>query len=293
MSKKPKNTPKGGDTPDHGKDSPNQAATATDGQGYLGQQVQEAKKLNAISTWATLIAFLALLGVGYNACLIDKQVREMQKQVAEMQTSNANSLEAFEDTERPWLSVEVAPGAAGLSFVNGKQAVLAVKVSIKNVGKSIAKDIQVNAKLFPTSPIMPIALGAARNEQALCSNPTAAPIGWFDLFPTDSPAEETEDVSALPPAISAKSVKYRGAEPRSFVGFYVVGCVTYRFSFGAEVHQTRFAYHLIGPPILLPDRRPLILPNKMPVMAGFQVGVSVPQKKLRLIKELLGRNDAN
>ena len=312
LSKKHKKRPQSEGAPDHSENRTNQDDNQAAGidavrtqpspevqqrtaneQEYLRQQVQQAQRLNNISTWATVIAFLALFGVAYNAYLIHEQVGEMQNQVGEMQRSNASNFEAFEDTERPWLSVEITP-ASNLFFVNGKQAALTIKVSIKNVGKSIAKDIQVDAKLFPTPPGLPVSTHSAQNQGMLCNNPQSAPLGWFDLFPTDTPAERNLSISVLPSAIAARSVTYPGAKPRGFVGFYVVGCVTYRFSFGTEIHQTRFAYHLIGPAITSPSGKPLILPNGMPTAFGsFEVGVNVPEKKLQLMRELFARNDAN
>jgi hypothetical protein len=194
-----------------------------------------------------------------------------------------------EISERPWLSVE-ATQVNGLFFVNGEQAVLKLKVSIKNVGKSIAKDVQVDAKLFPTAP-MPVAIDAGKSQRELCEYPKPEPVGRFDVFP-DHPDEREMDISAIPSAIAAQSVAYPGDKVRRFVGFYVVGCVTYHSSFGLELHQTRFAYLLIGPPIISPERKLLILPNGMPLMVGFEVGVDVPQNDMRLMQEIFSRNDA-
>lgn len=301
MSKNRKRGPQNENSPDHPENPPNEAATihtvkiqpnpedqqrSANEQEYWQKQVQQAKRLNIISTLATAIALAALLGVGYNACLIHRQVAEMQK-------ANAINTESFEATERPWLSVKVAP-AGDLYFVKGKQAALAIKVSIKNVGKSIAKDVQIDAKLSPSPPGLPMALNAAQTEAELCNNPRPARIGWFYLFPTDSPAERTLDISAIPSAIAKQSVTSLGVRRRTFVGLYVVGCVTYRFSFGAEVHQTRFAYQLIGPPTTPLGRKPLILPNGMLAMPGtFEIGAKVPEKRLHLMQELTAPNDAN
>ncbi|HEV2387755.1 MAG TPA: hypothetical protein VGS20_10930 [Candidatus Acidoferrales bacterium] len=255
-------------------------------QEYWNKQIQQAKGLNLISGMATGIAFLALIGLVCNAVLIHQQIGQMQQ-------ANAISAGTFAATERPWLSVQVTPAPPGLSFVNREQAVLPIKVSVKNVGRSIAKDVQVDAKLFPSPPGLPVATDAAVNQGRLCDHPQPATIGWFSLFPTDPPAEPTLDISAIPAAIASQAVAVPGAKPRRFVGLYVVGCVTYRPSFGPEIYQTRFAYHVEGPPIMTTGHRPLMLPNGMPLMmGGFEIGIGLPQKKLGLMRELFASNDS-
>lgn len=211
------------------------------------------------------------------------------------QTAAANGeLEAVqkqtEISERPWLSVE-ATAVNGLIFVNGEQAALTLKFSIKNVGKSIAKDVQIDVKLFPTAP-MPVAADAGKNQRELCEYPKPQQVGRFDVFPTDQAEEREMGISAIPSAIATQPVTNSGDKPRRFAGFYVVGCVTYNSSFGTELHQTRFAYILVGPPIFSPEGGFLMLPNGMPVV-GFEVGVDVPQDKLRMIQEFFSRNDAS
>jgi hypothetical protein len=174
-------------------------------------------------------------------------------------------------SERPWLSVEATP-VNGLMFVNGSdQTVVKLKVSIKNVGKSIAKGIQTDAKLLPTSAGMPIALDAAKNQRELCDQPAAPGVGRFDLFAADHPVERELDISVVSSAVAAQASTYpEGDKPRRFVGFYVVGCVIYHSSFGVKSHQTSFAYHLISSPTTS-DGKLLALPNGMPLMAGFEI----------------------
>jgi hypothetical protein len=201
-----------------------------------------------------------------------------------------------EVSERPWLSVEGASqnGVQFVQFAGGDQAVVALKLSITNVGKSIAKDVWADAKLFPTGAGMPIALDAGTHQRELCDHPTFAPIRTFDMFPADHPVEQVLDISATPSSIEAsQSVITVGNSPRRFVGFYLVGCVTYRYSFGPEFHQTRFAYHLTGPRVTSPDGNLLKLPDGMFMMGGFEVGVDVPQNELGMLRELFARNDAN
>ncbi len=241
----------------------------------LGQN-REALKLSGEQSKAALDA--TIKAAGEQSALMNAQLVAVQKQT--------------EVSERPWLSVEVT-SENGMQFVNGEQAVVALKLTIKNVGKSIAKQVQADAKLFPTSAGMPFALDAATHQRELCDHPTIAPLGTFDVFPTDHPVERVLDISAIPPTIAAAQLVIAGTSPRRFVGFYVVGCVSYRYSFGTEFHQTRFAYHLIGPRTPSPNGGFLILSDGTLLIEGFEVGVNVPKDKMGLVQELFSRNDAN
>jgi hypothetical protein len=169
---------------------------------------------------------------------------------------------------------------------------LVLKFSVKNVGHSIAKNVQIDAKMFPTSAAMPVATDAAQHQRELCDHPKISQIGAFDLFPVEQPAERELDISALPSSVAAQAVEISGDKPRKFVGFYVVGCVTYRFSFGPEFHQTRFAYHL-RPVAMSKDHTLFMAPDGAAIMTGFEIGVSVPKDRLGMTQELFALNDAN
>jgi hypothetical protein len=199
-------------------------------------------------------------------------------------------------SERPWLSVEAEP-VNGLMFVNGRQPVFVLKLSTRNVGKSIAKDIQADAKMFPIEPGMPVAIDAAQKQGELCDHPQRAPIGLFDLFPSDKPDVRELDISSTVSDVAAQATKinFPDGSSHDFVGFYVVGCVSYRASFGTSYHQTRFAYHLIAPPVMLPDGKPIPLtkPDGSFLLNGFEVGINVPKEKMGMITELFGQNQAN
>jgi len=236
-----------------------------------------------VRLWLEIIGVIVGLAIAvFTLCsllIFNGQLKEMRRQT--------------EISERPWLSVEPKP--IWLNYVDnpaGKQAVLVLRLSVRNVGKSIAKDIQIDAKIFPTQVGMPVATDAMKNQKELCDHPVLAPVGRFDLFPVDQPAEREMDISAAPSAIEAQAESTAGDKPRMFVGFYFVGCITYHSSFGNEIRQTFFSYHLVGPPIMAADAKPLVLPNGMPVMMGFEVGIGVKQDQLGLIQELFARNDA-
>jgi len=79
---------------------------------------------------------------------------------------------------------------------------------------------------------------------------------------------------------------------RRFVGLYIVGCANYHSSFGTQLHQTLFGFHLGGPAINGSNGELLILPNGVPSAGGFEIGVPVPNEKIWRIQEIFSRSDA-
>jgi hypothetical protein len=263
-----------------------QGAEATEPQQGKPDQALQATHENPMK-WSRKpdpfdLALLGLILTALVAVIYFFQLRSMQDSVE-------LSRKALEVAERPWVSVEAVP-SNDLAFVNGKQAVLGLKFSIKNVGKSIAKGVQIDVKMFPTSVGLPVGLDAAAKQRELCDHPQQHPVEQFDLFPVDQPAERVLSISVLPSAVEQAAAYPAGDKSRSFVGFYVVGCVSYRFSFGTEIHQTRFAYHFLGP---FPEGKPLVLQDGKPILAGFEVGVTAPKDQLGMMQEMLAMNDAN
>jgi hypothetical protein len=253
---------------------------------HWGKQITAAKWQNWITAFAAL--FAAVVAVIYYCQLISMQKSvELNRQAVEL------NRQALEVSERPWVSVGVLP-YSDLTFVDGKQAVVGLRFSLKNVGKSIAKGIQIDVKMFPTSPGLPVALDAAANQAKLCDHPPGHPaFDQIDLFP-DQPEPRELSVSAAPTAVEKSAAYAAGDKSRSFVGFYVVGCVSYHFSFGTKMHQTRFAYHLVGPfSGFTPSGKPIMLQDGKAIVAGFEVGVKVPKDKLGMMQELFALNDAN
>jgi hypothetical protein len=145
--------------------------------------------------------------------------------------------------------------------------------------------------MFPAAANMPVVLDATKRQRELCDHPKINQFGNFDLFPVDQPVIRELDISSLPSETEKQSLSIPGSATRNFVGFYVVGCATYRSSFSPDFHQTRFAYHIIGPSGLDQDGKPLTV-NGMPLIGAFEVGVDVPKDKVGMWQELLGQNEA-
>ncbi len=101
----------------------------------------------AVAALTILIAVAAF----WSAFIFQKQLEEARRQT--------------EISERPWLSIVEARPVNGLIFVNGQQPALALKFFLKNVGHSIAKDAQIDVKMFPTPPGMPVATDALQHQR--------------------------------------------------------------------------------------------------------------------------------
>jgi hypothetical protein len=249
--------------------------------------------------WLDYVKFVVeVIGLGFlivYTVYAGLQWRESKKAAKAAESAATTASNELELSDRPWLRVE-ADAKNGLMFVNGRQASFMLTLSIKNVGKSIAKGIQVDAKIVPTDPGMPLVTDAAQRQGQLCDHPMLTPIGAFDLFPSDNPTERQIDVSALPSEIAAQSVKatFPNGSSHDIVGFYVFGCVTYRSSFGNSYHQTRFSYHLISGPFQTANGKPFFAKRSDGnlLMDGFEVGINVPKDKLAMMPELFGKNEA-
>lgn len=228
--------------------------------------------------WFTAVLSVVIAGAAiWSACIFQDQLTEARRYT--------------EVSERPWLTVQ-AVADNGLVFEYGQQAELEITFSVNNVGHSPAKDVQIDAKMFPS-----VAIGQSdpeairRQQQEVCDSPKVNDIGKFDLFPIPEPTKQQKGISVLPSDIATKAIPISTDKNRKFVGFYVVGCVSYRFSFDTKYHQTFFAYDLLR---IVPweNGKILMLSNGTPLMQGFEVGVSAPQKEVSLINDLFGRNDA-
>ena len=229
-----------------------------------------------------------------NARRVNQQLGILQNQV---EASRAQAQAAFrsadaiaqqtEISERPWLTVEAEPGS-DLFYVNGKQAGMTFRFTIRNLGRSIAKNVHFKIKFASTRPIgIPIAVESARTQQETCDSPTAQDLA-FDVFPTGNPIIREISTSVSPSDIEAN--KASTSENSDFIGFYVVGCITYSASFATQnIHKTFFAYHLMNPSL---GTSPPKLSNGIPDMVDFAVGKEIPQKDVGIEQEILARNEA-
>jgi hypothetical protein len=214
-------------------------------------------------------------------------------QLGTMQDQLAEARKATEIQQRPWLSVDIMP-VKGIQFFNDR-AIAHLKLSIKNVGHSIAKSVHVTAMMYAMQPQYPAWPEAAQQQHNLCDHPTFHDLE-ADIFPSDQPTIREINVGPDPSNMAPQIVSVvDGKMSRRFVNFYFVGCVSYHASFGTELRQTRFAYDVYGP---VPSPKGggegiLKLSDGTPLLSGFEVGVNVDSDGVGMRQEIFGLNDAN
>ena len=242
---------------------------------------EKAKATDWIMVGLTLLVALAAIG---SAWIFQCQLEESQKATAAIRKQT-------EVAERPWLSVDVAI-AGDLIWPQSQQPAINLKVSMTNVGKSVAKNIEVEGGIVPSNINMMFDPRTADKQAERCNRMKFVPFARIDLFPTQQPFEQQVSISATSADVTASAATVSGISGQ-FVGLTVVGCVVYHTSFDMERRFTYFAFRLLGPGISTKDGKPATLPDGMPMMFGFEVGKTVPKSSLQKSADLFARNDAD
>ena len=111
---------------------------------WLRSRKDAPRERSKAADWALVTLTIGIaIAAFWSACIFQGQLTEARR--------------LTEISERPWLSVEIFP-LSGISWIEGAPPAselndspfMKLKVSIKNVGKSIAKDVQIDAKMIPT-----------------------------------------------------------------------------------------------------------------------------------------------
>jgi hypothetical protein len=156
-------------------------------------------------------------------------------------------------TQRPWLWVEVVPDS-DLAF-DAQGGKMLVKFNFKNTGKSPAIHVAVGYEMFPTS----MRTFDPRKEQIrACSEAVkAATFGLGNMvFPDEtvsylrvsdmSRADIEKELEKGKPFTPPRQNRTRtktvdGTQQIKWIDPVIVGCVTYKFTFGPDViHHTGF-----------------------------------------------------
>jgi len=203
------------------------------------------------------------------------------------QTSAANGQlsavqQQTEVAERPWVYADIVPSGGptnesgdALRFSNDSVN-MQFKFTMKNVGKSVALDVQPVGKLFTLKGVDPFSQALTRQAE-LCgkykpppnpANPTPLVFSTY-LFPGDH-KEFTLGVSI--PYKELLTFRWPQEEGGRITLEHpmFIGCVEYRFSFGKELHHMFFNLNVgkVG------------LPIKGPSDIDFKLGESVPAKNI-------------
>jgi hypothetical protein len=261
---------------------------------YVKQTFFEAsrgERLTVLTNLLTAFLTFALVIIGAIAGAIYwGQLKATQRQLVVMQTQ-------LESADRPWLKVTGAVPShpmvfhtAGSIQVPGNDFVnTGIKVTVENVGHSVALDVTTRAQMVLVS----MTKGAEnyvlasplqdsypfKMQKKLCSE-AARPTLPINLFPGDSNNDQNGDDEDM--ALSGKTFAIPGDVASQKILVYFVGCVDYRISTSGKTHRSDFIYELMG-----------IDPTQRNVNGLFTVGTDLPITNLRLEKWGFGGFGAN
>jgi hypothetical protein len=184
--------------------------------------------------------------------------------------SNRLSRELFVSSERPWVLVDHVQAKSALVF-DETGAHLDFDLNLRNTGKSPARNVTVEARLYPMSPSL-FDSGDEKNAFVLSAedSKTYAPKSRMVLHHAQD--ETLQRHVFIPKKELEKAINLADAESIIPV---IIGSVRYEFIADDEFHYTHIMYSV--------SREP----------DGYRVGInpldgSVPQKQLRLIRDLAG-----
>ncbi|HEV3308055.1 MAG TPA: hypothetical protein VGZ91_16565 [Candidatus Sulfotelmatobacter sp.] len=159
-----------------------------------------------------------------------RQAKAAQQSVAAIQR------QTFQ-TERPWISIEVAPAIDDFSFDDKQGAILDVAVTLRNTGHSVANYVSVWTALEPDMD-WPAA------QKRICSIPKSPQNAKSDYGYLMFPGQTTTDnipATASVANIARSSKKYAIPGMPGVVGFNLVVCADYKSVLESGHHQTRRA----------------------------------------------------
>lgn len=161
----------------------------------------------------------------------------------EIRTQTETGQKQLEQSERPWLKVDMA--VTWFEFTAEGGARVTVQPHISNVGQSVATDVTFTAEMVvPEMDNQNRYFRVLKERQKeICDKMDAGVSPGPDMvrkviFPKDSDASESGTLSVSKPDIG-KSTRADGA-----IIPYVIGCVDYRFATALRGHRTPFIYML-------------------------------------------------
>ena len=205
--------------------------------------------------------------------------------------SSDTAAKQLEQTERPWLTIDVTPDSS-FEFTNDGGVGFSIRPRIRNIGNSVATDITFDARMV----VPPMDNGSRffhepiDQQKQLCDKVANAPLGPSDnltmtLFPTSIDESLSHGLSLSKADIDAsKHAVVLKTGPGAIISPFIVGCVDYQFAAAIRHHQTRFIY-------LVQWHDQTIPPGFVNIVA-IKVGQSVNATDVRLQKWSFGGFDA-
>jgi hypothetical protein len=184
--------------------------------------------------------------------------------------SNKLTREMFISSERPWVVVDHVQVKSALIF-DETGAHLDFDLTLKNAGKSPARNVTVEAKLYPMSPPSPDPAGE-QNAFVLSAEDSKTYVPRSRMVLHHAQDETLQRHVFISKADLERAARYDDAE---FIVPVIIGSVRYEFIADNEFHYTHFMYNVFREP------------------DGYRVGInpldgSVPEKQLRLIRDVSG-----
>lgn len=190
----------------------------------------------AVTAAATIViaAFTIILGIAtglqYSAVMASVRISEKANQL---------NRDNFTATERPWIALTNVTIAGSLRFDDTGLRV-SVKFTFKNTGRSPARNVQIEAKLFPERGLDP-----RREQERFCAEARgrAGQLGYV-VFP-DQTFSQTMAWQVTREEIDAAC--HFGGREFDWIILALAGCLQYRFMFDESPHQTGFILDIYRP----------------------------------------------
>ena len=184
--------------------------------------------------------------------------------------SNRLSRELFVSSERPWVLVDRVQVRSALVF-DEIGVHLDFDLTLRNAGKSPARNVTVEAKLYPMSPSLS-GPGDEINAFVLSAEDSKTYIPKSRMVLHHGQDETLQRHVFIPKKEMENAISLEDTE---FIALVIIGSVRYEFIADNEFHYTHFMYNV--------SREP----------EGYRVGInplngSVPEKQLHLIRDLAG-----
>jgi hypothetical protein len=248
---------------------------------FVKKTFREASPGERLTAWINLV----LIGIGIvGAVTYWRQLAAMQGQLSAMQ-------EQVESTDRPWIEITAATASHPVIFhrayeigVHGNDYVNAgIKVTVKNVGRSVALDVVPRVELILVS----MQIGALNNpitypvrmQKKLCSEPT--PVGLpINLFPGEDNGDQSGDDHDI--SLSGKTFILPNDPSVARIMPIFIGCVYYRIGVSGKIHHSGFIYQLR-----------VVNPSQGRDSGMLIVGNDIPIEDIRMERFAFGGFDAN
>jgi hypothetical protein len=167
-------------------------------------------------------------------------------------------------TQRPWISVKVE--ASGVRFHSDGTLFQNFKVSLKNVGNSVATFVDQNLKFFAATKG-----GLAEQIQDDMCKGLRRNVEKSKSVLALFPSEENNPFYSF--ALTAKNIDMEAIGSARLLDLMLVGCVVYRSEFADDVHETGYMFSI----------RQITHGLSLPIAGRLvEVGKDVPKEELVL-----------